>query len=581
MKNKISILTVIALTTLGSCQKLDRDIVTTLSTEQYQSYFGTISGLLTSVYYELPDGMLYINGNAMTASATDEADFTIDPHPVQLFNLGSWNAVNNPDDVWGKYYRAIRKANELLVSTDKVDNEALRLDKSASGQTAYQARLNELKRWTFEARFLRAYFYFELVKRYGGVPLITRAFELNEDVSQTKRNTLQECINFIVSECDAATPELPPYPALTAYADADMGRATKWAAMALKSRVLLYAASDLFNTNTWAGGYAYPELISLPAGDRNARWKAASDAALAFINARGIVALSTNYKTMFNTFNTNTTPEIILTRTQPTKTNTFEKTNYPVGFNGTGNGGNAPSQDLVDAYEMKPTGKLITEAGSGYDANAPYVNRDPRLALSVGYNTVNYGAPNNRAIEPFTGGLDGLPKVNATRTGYYIRKYVVETTDLTNSGTAAQHSWILFRVPEIYLNYAEALNEWSPGNPDIKIYIDRIRTRTGVAMPGMPVGLSQAQARDRIRNERRVELAFEDHRAWDTRRWMIAPASLGAPLRGMNIVKTGATTYSYTPYVVENRVFDTKMYLYPIPQGEINVSAALFQNPLW
>jgi len=130
------------------------------------------------------------------------------------------------------------------------------------------------------------------------------------------------------------------------------------------------------------------------------------------------------------------------------------------------------------------------------------------------------------------------------------------------------------------LNYAEALNEYSPGHADIKINYDRVRSRPGVLMPGLPAGLSQAEVREKIRNERRVEFAFEDHRAWDVRRWMIAPSTLGAPLRGVDVTKA-VTTFSYTPIVVEQRVFQPKMYLYPIPQGELNISQGLVQNPLW
>jgi hypothetical protein len=136
-------------------------------------------------------------------------------------------------------------------------------------------------------------------------------------------------------------------------------------------------------------------------------------------------------------------------------------------------------------------------------------------------------------------------------------------------------------LAEIYLNYAEALNEYNPGHADIKINYDRVRTRTGVAMPVLPAGLSQAEVRERIRNERRVEFAFEDHRAWDVRRWMTAPATLGAPLRGINITKTGTTTFNYAPFVVEQRVFLPKMYFYPIPEGELNISKGLVQNPMW
>ncbi len=143
------------------------------------------------------------------------------------------------------------------------------------------------------------------------------------------------------------------------------------------------------------------------------------------------------------------------------------------------------------------------------------------------------------------------------------------------------YAWHVFRLPEIFLNYAEALNEVSPGNADIKTFVDRVRTRTGVALPALPAGLSQVQMRERIRNERRVELAFEDHRGWDVRRWLQGPQTLGAPLMGVEIARSSTGTFTYKPVEVEKRVFEPKMYLYPIPQGEINASKGLLQNPGW
>jgi hypothetical protein len=617
MKRNIHKLLILAMVALTGCQKLDREIVTTITHDQFYSTYSTVSASLLAAYAELPDGTLYMNGNgysAMLASATDEAEFTEDPQPVQLFNTGNWNAINNPDNgsdlsnvpattIWAQYYRGIRLANEVIVGTSNVNSDYYKNDPSANGQANYAARLAELKRWTYEARFLRAYFYFELVKRYGGVPLITQALPINTDLTQVKRSSLSDCVNFISNECDSASVQLPSYPALASYAGTDLGRATKFAALALKSRVLLYAASDLFNSPTWATGYAHSEFISLPAGDRNARWKAASDAALACITALGSPALTTNYKTLFNTFNNS---EIIFTRSTAAS-NTFEKNNSPIGF-ALGTSGNTPTGDLVDAYEVRVgTGAGATSVP--FDWNNPIhltniynfsttsaVGRDPRLGATVitnGFdptnpalttsssvsNGITFGTP-ARFVQTFAGGLDALPITNATKTGYYLRKYQIESLNLS-TGQTGVHSWIIFRIPEMYLNYAEALNEWSPGNPDIAKYVNMVRSRTGVAMPNVPVSLSQTDMRTRIRNEDRIEFAFEDHRAWDTRRWMIAPTTLGAPIHGVTITKTSPGVFSYLPFTVENRVFNAKMYLYPIPQNELNTSPALLQNPLW
>ncbi|MBC8034654.1 MAG: RagB/SusD family nutrient uptake outer membrane protein, partial [Chitinophagaceae bacterium] len=503
---------------------------------------------------------------------------------VQNFNNGNWSPFTNPNNVWGGFFRGIRKANVFLLSADSVNLDQFRLDPQPSQQEVYTTRLAEITRWKYEARFLRAFFYFELIKRYGGVPIITTALSV-DDVPNIKRNTLEECIQFITSECDSAANNLP----VTFPVAADLGRCTKGAALALKARTLLYAASELFNNPSWAGGYAEPLLISLPTGDRAARWKMAADAAKAVIDLPGTgYALSANYSTLFRTFNNN---EIIFTRRNG-GSNTFERENLPIGFGG--RSGTGPSQDLVDAYEIKVNATTTEKFDWNIPAHAdsPYsatgvTARDPRLFLTILVNNSTFTVPGIPRVpsvaETFTGGRDGQPIANATKTGYYLRKYVNESLNLTlATAQTSVHSWIYFRLAEIYLNYAEALNEYSPGNADIKIYYDRVRNRPGVVMPGLPTALSQSEVRDKIRNERRVELAFEDHRAWDVRRWMVAPSALGAPLRGVTITRIAATNkFTYVPNVVENRVFQPQMYLYPIPQGEIDIARGLLQNPLW
>lgn len=576
MKKSLYISIVLISLAFNGCEDLDREFVTTIGRAEIEQSFTNVQALLSAVYADLPDGTLYIDGTAMMAAASDEAEFTAETNPVQAFNTGSWNANNNPDQVWGRYYGAIRKANQFLLSTGKINLDPWKLDPSASAQAVYQTNLATIKRWNFEARLLRAYFYFELVKRYGGVPLLTDPTSLEDDFSKVKRNTLKECIDFIVSECDLTAAELPLNASTLPYTAAnDLGRVTKLTALALKSRVLLYAASDLFNNPSWAGGYANRDLIALPAGDRAARWKDASDAAKAVIDAGPLPPLGA-YKSLFNTFNN---AEIIFTR-RNTPSNTFERINSPIGSN-LGQSGNTPSQDLVDAYEVKVNATTAVKFNWSDPAMAanPYVNRDPRLGFSIVTNSTSFGTP-ARNIEIWRGGLDGKPIINATKTGYYLKKYQIESLNLLNGNTGA-HSWIIFRFPEIYLNYAEALNEWSPGHADIKKYVDIVRTRTGVAMPVLPAGLSQSDMRERIRNEKRVEFAFEDHRFWDVRRWMQGTTYFAKPLRGVEIIRNADNSFKYTPVTVESRTFNEKMYLYPIPQNDLNIGSGLVQNPLW
>lgn len=563
MRNKLLTLSV-CITLLASCRKFDQNDPTILSEELVVNSYEYTIARANAVYANLDGGFESIDG-AMLASASDEAEHTQERSAVHKFNTGAWNAFDNPDDKWGYYYSGIRKANQFLETADSVDLDIYRLNPDAAAQQVYQTRLAEIKRCKYESRFLRAWFYFELIRRYGGVPIFTRSLELAEDRSNIKRNTLAECIQFISSECDSVANQLP----VTYSNNEDLGRVTKGAALALKSRLLLYAASDLFNTTSWAGGFGKAELISLT-GDRNVKYKAAADAAKAVIDLN-TYTLATDYTALFSA-NNFTNREIIFIRRNG-QANSFERSNLPIGYD-PGQSGTTPSQNLVDRYELKD-GSTFDWSNPTHTAN-PYANRDPRLAFTILTNNTDF---KGRLIESYTGGLDGKGIELATRTGYYIRKYINPSINLLQNQSSV-HSWVYIRLAEIYLNYAEALNEYDPGNIDIAVYVNRVRTRQGVNMPPLPDGLTQAEMRARIRKERQVELAFEGHRFWDVRRWMIASETLGVPLRGLEITRM-STGFEYRLLNVESRTFEPKMYLYPIPQTEILLSADWIQNPLW
>jgi hypothetical protein len=392
---------------------------------------------------------------------------------------------------------------------------------------------------------------------------------LDDDYKSIERNTLAECIKFISDECDSAALQLP-----VTYPTADLGHATRGAALALKSRVLLYAASDLYNTSSWAGGYSSPELISIGSGDRTARWQAAADAAKAVIDLAGTgYALTNNYVNLFKTFNNN---ELIFVQ-RNSASNSFERASYPIGYN-LGNSGTTPSGNLVDAYEVKVDANTAEPFDWNNPAHAasPFANRDPRLGFSILLNNTTF---KGRPVECWAGGLDGPGKDLSTRTGYYIYKYLDPNLDLLLNTTSV-HSWILIRLAEVYLNYAEALNEAQPGHADISTYLNRVRQRSGVNMPPVASGLTQAEMREKIRHERRIELAFEDHRFWDVRRWMAGETYFNVPLRGIRITKNVDDSFGYQVINVESRGFEPKMYFYPIPQTEINITG-WSQNPLW
>ena len=548
---------------------LDREVVLSLTEDDVLTLYNNTQSRAVAIYNYLPSGFRCVDG-AMMASASDEAEYTLETSSIQMFNVGSWNAKNNPDGgSWWNNFRGIYLVNHFLANSDNLDLEMYRLNPDDIGHEQYQNRLDNIKRWKYEVRFLRAYFYFELIKRYGGVPVITRPVEIGDSFP---RNTLDSCVNFIVKECDDIARGLP----IKYTEQENLGRATRGAVLALKSRVLLYAASDLFNSpEKWASDYANKDLISVKTIDRKERWKRAADAAKDVIDlADAGYALSNNYQGIFRSY---TDTEIILAR-RDGASNDFEKANYPVGYD-LGNSGNTPSLNLLDDYEMLD-GTAFDWSNKNHAAN-PYKGRDPRLAFTILSNMTKF---NGRPVECWTGGRDGKGVPRATKTGQYLLKYIDPELNLLEGRTSV-HTWILIRLAEVYLNYIEALNEYQPAHSDIKIYYDKIRRREGIKMPVLPDGLDQDAVRQKIRHERRIELAFEDHRLWDARRWMIAADNemgkgvLNIPLRGLEILNRGGVP-SYRPIEIEKRNFEPKMYLYPIPQGDLDI-AGWSQNPLW
>ena len=559
----------IAVLLLSSCNPiLDREMILTMTEKQALESYDVAQKRVNGLYTYLPNGFSPVGG-AMMAAASDEAEYSVASSSVHMFNNGSWNPLNNPDNVWTYYYQGIRQATLFLETADQINMERYKLD--PQNQADYEMRMANIERWKYEARFLRAYFYSELVKRYGGVPLANELMDMDTDYRNIPRNTLQECIDFIVDECGQVAPHLP-----AVYQASDMGRVTRGAALALKSRVLLYAASELFNNPVWAQGYERKDLISLSGTDRQTRWENAAKAAGEVLWGADVAEagykLSGNYQSLFRSFSDN---EIVLVRRNGYD-NSFEKSNYPIGAD-QATGGTAPSGNLVDAYETTG-GRTFTWKDPSMAAR-PYENRDPRFAATIMPNNSTF---QGRPVECWEGGADGPDKNNASRTGYYLLKYVDPELKLLQ-GQSAIHSWIIIRLGEIYLNYAEAMNE--AYGPDAKgIYgksareaVNEVRGRVG--MPDV-VADSKEEMREKIRHERRVELAFEDHRFWDVRRWMTAPDDLNAPLKGVKVTRLSYNSFEYQSVEVESRSFKRSMSFYPIPQNELNITGWP-QNPLW
>ncbi len=566
---KKGLLVFIGAVSIASCEVVEPENLTFVNDNEIYNNITQIRNVLNNVYSGLPNGFSDI-GTSWLAAASDEAEEVNNVEAIQNFNTGNITPYSNPDDVWNKTYASIRNAKIFIQSTDTITWKIWQY----SNPTEYARRVELIKQYKAEAKFLTAFFYFELVKRYGGVPIVDEVIDKNTDwISRFPRRSFSDCVDFIVYNCDSAAAGLP-----ATYDTGNYGRATKGAAMALKARVLLYAASDLYNQSSNAD-----PLLGYVGGDRTARWEKAAEANRAVITFTPVYAFQAKYETLSVLAATKST-EVIFER-RYAASNTFEKQNTAVGF-AMGATGTCPSGNLVDAFEHLDDGNF--DWSKPAHAANPYDRRDPRLAKIVAFNSALFGkvpAP----VELFAGGINGKPRDRASKTGYYLRKYMNETLDL-QLGEVAPKQWMFIRLAEIHLNYAEAMNEaygpegTGPGTLTIsaRTALNSVRTRAAVALKAISAGADQQSMTTLIRNERRVELAFEGHRFWDVRRWKIAGQAIGGTLRGINVVKNADGKFSYTPTVVENRVWNDKLYYYPIPQSEISKSnGVIVQNRGW
>lgn len=557
--NRLKKLIICALAVSGtvSCNFLDIDESVGKSSDYMYGYFSEVEKLVTNIYGYLPSDWGTIDG-AIREAATDNAVHVWSTSNVKRYYDGSWSAINTIDNVWGTYYEAIRAANKFLAEFSLENLE--RFQDNAD----YEEEMQMASYYPYEVRFLRAFYYFELIKRYKDVPLVKTVLTQDE-VNSLTQTPFSEVADFIVTECDEIKDELPvSYAGLPG---AETGRATRGAAMALKARVLLYAASPLFNEGE----------------NVDAKYEAAARAAWDLIKASTEDGWYSIVKDEVFWGNGNTALESkqLIFECRGGNSNSYESKNFPVGYEG-GNTGTCPSQNLVDAFECSDGTEFDwSEAGR---AASPYTDRDPRLSETVLYNGSTW---KSQTIEVFEGGRNGAPQSGATLTGYYLKKTVDESISLvTGSATTKPHHYILFRYAEVLLNYAEAMLEWKK-NPDYKDSdftmspveaINEVRKRTGAI--NLEAGMSEEDFREKCRNERRVELAFEDHRFWDIRRWKIGPET--TDIYGVEVSidsNTGQTTYNRV--LVQERRWEDKMYLYPIPQSERLKNNNLGQNPGW
>ena len=533
---------------------------------------------LNNIYYEhLPSGYNRINGDFLDAASDDAISINNNEPEIYKLFMGRYSAVSRLTDMeWGGYYQGIRKANYLINNIDVVPFNLTYIN--ALGETK---PLNYTMK--AEARFLRAHFYFELVKRYGGVPLIgDNVYVLGDDV-QLPRNTFAQCIDYIVRELDEIKDDLRSLPMAdaTEFAHAP----TKEACLAMKARVLLYAASPLFNEKPLEAGN---ELIGYPSYD-SGRWNLAAQAAKDLIDqygpkGKGTLNLAQDYRNIFVDFYGGNNPELIFFRPVG-KNKSIETANGPLGFSGNslGNGNTNPTQNLVESFLMKDGTKYVSTS-----VDDPFKNRDPRLDFTI----LHHGSRwLNTTLDTQVGGTHNPSGAQYSRTCYYMAKFMKDYQTSSNYEDNI-HLWVMYRYGEVLLNYAEALNEVALAggtidNKEVLNSLIQLRKRAGIE-PGnenyyglpAPQNYDAAEMREIIRNERRIEMAFEEQRYWDIRRWRIAEDIFKEPLKGLNIQVVGNKTI-YNEVNVLSAEFDTKRYFYPIPYSEVIKNGNMIQNPNW
>jgi len=539
---------------------------------------------INGIYNEIPAGLAMNAGN-VDESRSRDAD-----------GLNFNNMIITQDDGeygnWTGSYRAIRHCNVALENISKASFDPTLID----GVTLKDRMLGEV-------HFLRAYFYFRLTNYYGGVPIIKNVYGLN-DSFKIAQSSYADCINFVVSDLDSAASLLP----VIQSGDND-GRATKGAALSLKSRVLLYAASDLHNpqkNGSVTSGFSHPELLGYTDGDAASRWKAAQDAAKAVIDM-GVYSLykpnpasaeeaTQNYSDLFTS--TKSVEDIFVK---------YSSASTGGGYNGWGiapngwygNGGVGALNDLVDAYNMADGSKF--DRSNPAEAAQPYKNRDPRFYATVlfegnkyrqrpadlvAYDPIGVGqfgtweTWSNGAMVPVYG-LDTRNSIanswNGNECGATMLKFLNKSVDIQKGYQDLTLRWI--RYGEILLNYAEASIELGQEDEG-KVYLNMLRKRA--FMPDISTTGSALMAD--YRNERRIEMVYEDQRFFDVRRWMIGPAAYH-DVHGVQIVyklnpdHTTATIPTVTPIVIRPGKWDNKAYFFPITRSELNKNDKLIELP--
>lgn len=526
------------------------------------------------------DGLLEIttdNGSSNLAS----------PAAFRTFNSGGYSAATGGmfyQADWITSYQAIRACNLYLSHIDEVP-----LDTEYGFDEPVRANRKA------EATFLKAWNYAELCKEFGGVPILDTVFAITDDMS-VARSTYDETVKYITDLCDRAAATLP-----LEYPDGQLGRVTRGAALALKARTLLYAASPLWNNS------AKPDDSPFRGKYDATKWRKAAEAAAVVINMNQYSL----YSDLSSLFTTRTNPEIIFAHMQVPEAYQTQLSVpfrlYPAGA-GAKSGCNQVTYNMIKEYEIIKNGIAysITDPASGYNPNDPYKNLDPRFYRDCIFNGAKFQGKTVSVGEAESGAAGPIHN-NAEISPYYTYVYNTKFADLTivinveaknpAYGQTTNQNYPYIRYAEILLDYAEAMNEaFGPevdglANGKTALWaVNQVRTRAAYqagkqeymgytgSMPAIASGLSKDQLRDKIRHERRVELTFEEHRFWDIRRWKVAPDE--EIVGQIPVYKLGGGV-EYQLRTIEIRPFDTRTFRMPIPENELFTNPKLVQNPGW
>ncbi|MCX6326594.1 MAG: RagB/SusD family nutrient uptake outer membrane protein [Bacteroidia bacterium] len=580
MRKKLIIL-VISFTTLllTRCEYLDEKPYDWAQPDDVFTDESNYMRPINQAYSYMKGGFDRISSSFLDA-ATDDGIGTVSGSSIYLLSSGFVTSSSPVEGCWDQSYKGIRQA--LFVQKNLAEQKLI-LTKKTELEVAIIKSV-----YSGEMYALRALYEFDLLRHYGGYPIIDKYYLFDDpEIAQKTRDSFEDCVISIVNICDSAIKYLDVEPSSGSY-----GRMSKGMAMAIKAKTLVYSASPLFNqpgNSNPLTGYA-----GITDADVKTRWEAAAAACAAVINLKKstgtskyvLYAAANAYEKLFVTCPND---EYIVFRAAP-KSNDLENRQYPPSISNNSGGGTVPSQEFVDAF--------TNADGSDYVRGIPanqYTSRDPRLSVIVGYNGSTYGLRGKIYTKTGTGAtLDALNSVDdkSTNTGYYLRKFLDTNVSFSVVPPAtAFHLFPIIRLADIYLLYAEAMNEAYDGiDVDPKGYgltakgaIGKVRIRAGfpLATDKYLLGVTtRVQMREKIKNERRIELCFEEQRYFDLRRWMDG-AKLAQPINGIRIEdNSGTLNYSYFE-VDAQRKFDTKMYLHPIPLSEIKISTGLDQNPGW